>query len=403
MLEFIVDGQLLRRKDGERILSGGVGFLKFRAQFSREWEGYTKTFLFKGKDNEAYCVFAVEDSLEYEVPHEVLAEEGRVEVSVFGSSCLTNLATANSVILSVEKSGLLADLKQSAVATPGLYEQICHKLEETLKALPGKRPVLQCRDNGIYWRVEESSEWTLLFSLEGIRGKDGSRWYRGEEEPDSSLGDNGDFFFWENKAQIFGKNNEKWTKVFDPEEMLLPLVQRAEAHVQDAEAAKEQALSYLQECQAFADQVDSKLLSPNLFPDSFTMWNINGPMKIPTIGQRVERVTVSSQITYQMSVSGGETFRFVPTIAGENNYCYFAVIDSQENCLDFTLESIDKYTVKEDYDGTKPSSILYTRKMTSETPMVFCEVGLLPVYDKLKLMEYDLNKLMSRVSLLEQA
>lgn len=394
MLEFLVDGQLLRRMDAERVVSDSAEFLKFRASFSKEWEGYTKTFLFRGKDGESYCVFAVEADREYSVPHEVLVADTVVEVSVFGSSKLCNFATVNSVLLYVEKSGLLADFKQSVVPSPDLYAQICHKLEETLRLLPGKNLELKTEKEKVYWKRGEDTEWKLLFSLAWIRGQDGALWHSGTGEPSHSLGKSGDFFFWEEKGIIWEKKNNAWKKVFDPESYLLGLTQRAEA-------AQIRAQEHADQSQESARLVRELLEPPALYPDAFQVWNADGSLSDLAVGQALQGCIMEPERTYRVSVVGGKTYRFTPTPSAQGNRYYFAVGDGEGICLFFTEESLSEYTVEPSYGGRIPTHIYYGVKNAKEEGLFFQEAGFSGLLRRLTAAEEACEALAARVSALE--
>ena len=83
---FTIDVQLI----GERILIPHMPVLAkdtvetavIAFDFDDKWDGYTKTAMFWGTDDEEYAVEVVNDSAV--IPREVLAEAGQIKFGVYG-------------------------------------------------------------------------------------------------------------------------------------------------------------------------------------------------------------------------------------------------------------------------------------------------------------------------------
>ena len=232
MLTFVIEAQTLRRTDTCRVVAGSAEFLTFQASFSQHWQGFQKTFLFKNRTTgECRAVFFAQEGQSYKVPHEVLTGDSQVEVSVFGNAPKSQFATANSVFFTVEPATLHNDFQESVVPTPTLYDVLCQKLTDTLRALPGKNLMLKAQDQALYWKREEDDQWILLMPLEELRG---SLWHSGPALPDPADGRNGDLYLHTGQGLVYVKQAGAWTLCFDPAQLLDNARERLEELVAQA-------------------------------------------------------------------------------------------------------------------------------------------------------------------------
>lgn len=101
------------------------------------------------------------------------------------------------------------------------------------------------------------------------------------------------------------------------------------------------------------------ILNPNIFPDSFELWNEWGNISAPIIGQALSPNVIEPNAVYRIRIVPGKSYNFTSTPLGSEFGVFFAVADKDGICLDFTAESIDKYDVRSDYAGTVPAYIYY--------------------------------------------
>lgn len=162
-------------------------------------------------------------------------------------------------------------------------------------------------------------------------------------------------------------------------DVLVQLVEQTEKAVELAENASAEAAEWAKESQKAAQSTQDLFESKQLYPDAFTIWNWDGPIQSPIIGEELYPNVMEPEATYRVAVSPGKSYRFTPTPEG-NYYCYFAVGDANGICLDYTKDSVSEYTVKESYDGRIPTHIYYgvknIREVNADT-VSFLEVGLI--------------------------
>lgn len=118
---FDVNNQKLERRDNNFIVADSKNYLYARFNFSADWDGKTKTAIFKQDSAVFHVVLNNNTCL---VPHEVL-KTGYFNVSVFAG----DLITANAVVISVVKSGLV-DGATPTPPTPDIYSTIIDTANE---------------------------------------------------------------------------------------------------------------------------------------------------------------------------------------------------------------------------------------------------------------------------------
>ncbi len=116
-LDFQIDNQIITRKDNKRVVADSQNYLYASFLFSEDWEGISKTAIFRNEDNTPYEML-LDETDTCLVPAEVL-DAGEVSVSVFGG----DLITVNKVYIEVEESGLI-DGQTPQPPTPNIYNQI---------------------------------------------------------------------------------------------------------------------------------------------------------------------------------------------------------------------------------------------------------------------------------------
>lgn len=119
MLKFKINGQKIIRVDGTYVVADSYDYLHALFEFSDEWNGLTKTAVFKNGST-AYTVIL--NNNECVVPHETL-KEGVLQVSVYGGE----LITADCAEVFVHKSGYVEG-QAPLPPTPTVYEQIMNIL-----------------------------------------------------------------------------------------------------------------------------------------------------------------------------------------------------------------------------------------------------------------------------------
>lgn len=119
MLKFKINGQKIIRVDGTYVVADSYNYLHALFEFSDEWNGLTKTAVFKNRSI-AYTVIL--NNNECVVPHETL-KEGVLQVSVYGGE----LITADCAEVFVHKSGYVEG-QAPLPPTPTVYEQIMNIL-----------------------------------------------------------------------------------------------------------------------------------------------------------------------------------------------------------------------------------------------------------------------------------
>ena len=121
LLQFNIENQHLERLDDNIIASDSKDYLEAEFTFSEDWDGLTKTALFR-KNGHSYGVILENDKCI--VPWEAI-KPGTTYVSVFGGE----LITTDIVELHIEHSGY-TDPEETQPPTPTVYEQILEILSQ---------------------------------------------------------------------------------------------------------------------------------------------------------------------------------------------------------------------------------------------------------------------------------
>lgn len=125
---FNVNGQIISRNEKDMtLLSDSIDLIKARFNFSPEWQGYTKTAIFKSSTKRPYSRILVDDACM--VPPEAIKKSKYMSVSVFGVSG-TQLITATDQIVPLTPSGYTDDSIISPAPTENVYQQIVTIMQE---------------------------------------------------------------------------------------------------------------------------------------------------------------------------------------------------------------------------------------------------------------------------------
>ncbi len=142
MILIDVNGQSLFVRN-PAIVEESVKYLKVYFDFTNDWDGYSKTAVFKGEEGEAYEVILDENSLLYAgdgaffVPHEVIIAPS-FSLSLVGSKDDSKITT-ESVKIKVNKCGASEGLAPSE-PTPDAFSQMSQMCSE---AMEGARQVVE--------------------------------------------------------------------------------------------------------------------------------------------------------------------------------------------------------------------------------------------------------------------
>ena len=166
MITFCIDKQHIRRTDSDKVVSGAVGFVKFRADYSEEWSGFNVTFSFECRDR-IYYVFNVEAGKEYVVPSETLAAPGSVKVSCFGANSDNTIATSDFALLDVAEGAQPEREGSESAPTEPLFNQMLSMVENAADSLE-----LAKGEDAVLWRTG-GGEWHRLIELSEITGETG--------------------------------------------------------------------------------------------------------------------------------------------------------------------------------------------------------------------------------------
>ena len=121
-ITFNVNGQIISRNEKDMtLLSDSIDLIRARFNFSPEWQGYTKTAIFKSSTKRPYSKILVDDACM--VPPEAIKKSKYMSVSVFGVSG-TQLITATDQIVPLTPSGYTDDSIISPAPTENIYQQI---------------------------------------------------------------------------------------------------------------------------------------------------------------------------------------------------------------------------------------------------------------------------------------
>ena len=117
-LLFRVRNQQIERLESNLVVSGSKNYLHAKFTFTKEWNGLTKTAVFKREEDEEGYLVVLNNDVAL-IPWEVLQNEGIFYVSVFGG----DLITVNKARVVVEESGYV-DGGQPSDPTPDVYNQL---------------------------------------------------------------------------------------------------------------------------------------------------------------------------------------------------------------------------------------------------------------------------------------
>lgn len=166
IIDYKVDGQILRRTGRNLIVADSIKYLAVRFNFSDEWKRTKKTVIFTYNEN-SYNVLLDDDNIVV-VPYEVIHHPG-FTLSVYGTNNGMRI-TSSTCRVPVIKSGY-AEGETPPEPTQTVYEQILDKLDSGGGGGTGKNGKSAYElavENGFSGTVDE---W--LESLKGQPGKDG--------------------------------------------------------------------------------------------------------------------------------------------------------------------------------------------------------------------------------------
>lgn len=124
-LTFQVQNQQIRRTDNFKVVADSRNYLYANFTFSDDWGDAIKTAQFRHQCSDTVYEVILNQYGSCLVPWEVLAEVGRVEVTVFGG----DLITTNIAKFTVHESGYSEDGESSQPPTPSVYQQILDRMD----------------------------------------------------------------------------------------------------------------------------------------------------------------------------------------------------------------------------------------------------------------------------------
>lgn len=190
-IQFVVKNQVIRRVDHFVVVADSENYLYARFTFvSDDWDNLTKTAIFKKVTSDTAYEQILDANGVCEVPHEVLAGEGSIVVSVFGGT----LITVNTAIVRVEKSGYSSDLESSVDPTPSVYEQIVSRLYKVENLQVEAETLSSDSEATVEKSVnEDTGGYILSFGIpKGEKGDTGEKGEVGETGPKGESGPKGD-------------------------------------------------------------------------------------------------------------------------------------------------------------------------------------------------------------------
>ena len=143
-LLFTVEGQNLVRKDTFFVAAGSVNYLTAGFEFiTDDWEGVSPIAVFSGNGVVKQAV--LDDSNECFVPNEVLAQPGKVTVSVYGQTDV--LVTTNKVDIYVYESGYEIAEEDLDPITPTMVDQLTDYFNEARQEVQENREYVEARSH----------------------------------------------------------------------------------------------------------------------------------------------------------------------------------------------------------------------------------------------------------------
>lgn len=129
-----VEDQALLLLSVPKIASGGANEVRVEVSFSTDWIGYGKTAIFYRNKNKVYNVVMTDDACT--IPHEVLAEAGRVYFGILGASGAT-VRTTEVVALSISQGAITG--VQALEPLPDVYQQVLSAYGHNAEAIAVER------------------------------------------------------------------------------------------------------------------------------------------------------------------------------------------------------------------------------------------------------------------------
>ena len=129
MLEVKINGQKVEVVS-DLIASESKDYLKVNFSFSKDWDGYAKTAVFRNANKEKTIGVILENN-ECMVPYEIIHENG-FSISVYGLKGSSRITTTEGYVW-VEKSGFSQETTEPASPTQTEYEQIISIMQENKK------------------------------------------------------------------------------------------------------------------------------------------------------------------------------------------------------------------------------------------------------------------------------
>lgn len=125
-----VEDQSLLLLSVPKIASGGANECRVEVLFDDSWRGYGKTAIFRRNKSKAYHVVMIDDTCT--IPHEVLAEAGRIYFGIMGASGSV-VRTTEVVALAVSQGAITG--VRTTEPTPNVYKQLLSGYGQATRAI----------------------------------------------------------------------------------------------------------------------------------------------------------------------------------------------------------------------------------------------------------------------------
>ncbi len=197
MLHFTVNNQhLALSEDSDLCLCAGArDFVRFKADFSEEWDGYFIMMRFwRAEEGEtSYEVANITRGATYFVPHAVLEREGAFYVTCLGVKGEHSLATVNRLRLDVLGTDLPQEAQPAQAADPTLLSEFMRLLGETAGKLSIAELSFRANETHLQWKyaAEGDEAYRDFIELSRIRGERGERGEQGETGERGERGETG--------------------------------------------------------------------------------------------------------------------------------------------------------------------------------------------------------------------
>ena len=116
-----VVGEKITLTNSPTLASSTVASFQVEFEFDEAWEGYGKIALFWGTDDEVYMAQVTDGKCI--IPHEALADKGKIRFGVYGTNGAKRIVTAK-VTYAVADGAYSSVSEESVDPTPGLLDQI---------------------------------------------------------------------------------------------------------------------------------------------------------------------------------------------------------------------------------------------------------------------------------------